>query len=238
MYVGALAAMLGIEPDVIAQLLGEQYKGKDKLIKPNLDAFMSGLHTAARTSMSPPTCASSGATSWATASSSTATLPPRSARVWRCEGVRVVSDHPVVVARRRLPEVLPEAARGRRTGRNKFAIVQAEDELASIGIVIGAGWNGARGFTATSGPGVSLMTEFIGLAYFAEIPATIINVQRGGPFHRHADAHPAGGPHLLRVRLARRHQARDAVPAGPERVLRVRRPLRSTSPTACRRRSS
>jgi 2-oxoglutarate ferredoxin oxidoreductase subunit alpha len=59
--------------------------------------------------------------------------------------------------------------------------VQGEDEIASIGIVIGAGWNGARAFTATSGPGVSLMTEFIGLAYFAEIPVTIINVQRGGP---------------------------------------------------------
>ena len=67
------------------------------------------------------------------------------------------------------------------TGQNRFAIIQAEDELASIGIVIGAGWNGARAFTATSGPGVSLMTEFIGLAYFAEIPVTIINVQRGGP---------------------------------------------------------
>jgi 2-oxoglutarate ferredoxin oxidoreductase subunit alpha len=59
--------------------------------------------------------------------------------------------------------------------------VQAEDEIASIGIVTGAGWNGARAFTATSGPGVSLMTEFIGLAYFAEIPVTIIDVQRGGP---------------------------------------------------------
>src|SRR6185369_14451269 len=67
------------------------------------------------------------------------------------------------------------------TGTNKFAIVQAEDEIASIGIVVGAGWNGARAFTATSGPGVSLMTEFIGLAYFAEIPVTIIDVQRGGP---------------------------------------------------------
>jgi 2-oxoglutarate/2-oxoacid ferredoxin oxidoreductase subunit alpha len=67
------------------------------------------------------------------------------------------------------------------TGQNKFAIVQAEDEIASIGMVVGAGWNGARAFTATSGPGVSLMTEFIGLAYFAEIPITIINVQRGGP---------------------------------------------------------
>ena len=67
------------------------------------------------------------------------------------------------------------------TGRSKYAIVQAEDELASIGMVVGAGWNGARAFTATSGPGISLMTEFIGLAYFAEIPVTIINVQRGGP---------------------------------------------------------
>jgi 2-oxoglutarate ferredoxin oxidoreductase subunit alpha len=67
------------------------------------------------------------------------------------------------------------------TGQHNYAIVQAEDEIASIGMVVGAGWNGARAFTATSGPGVSLMTEFIGLAYFAEIPVTIINVQRGGP---------------------------------------------------------
>ena len=67
------------------------------------------------------------------------------------------------------------------TGKNKFAIIQGEDELASVGIAIGAGWNGARAFTATSGPGISLMTEFIGLAYFAEIPLTIIDVQRGGP---------------------------------------------------------
>src|SRR5690348_12297729 len=67
------------------------------------------------------------------------------------------------------------------TGRNRYAIVQAEDELASIGMVIGAGWNGARAFTATSGPGISLMSEFFGLAYFAEIPAVIFDVQRGGP---------------------------------------------------------
>ncbi len=64
---------------------------------------------------------------------------------------------------------------------NKFAIIQAEDELASIGIVIGAGWNGSRAFTATSGPGISLMQEFLGLAYFAEIPAVIVDVQRAGP---------------------------------------------------------
>ncbi|MDP4680774.1 MAG: 2-oxoacid:acceptor oxidoreductase subunit alpha, partial [Cyclobacteriaceae bacterium] len=68
-----------------------------------------------------------------------------------------------------------------KTGKNKFAIVQAEDELAAIGMVIGANWNGARAFTSTSGAGVSLMTEFLGLAYFAEIPLVLINVQRGGP---------------------------------------------------------
>jgi 2-oxoglutarate ferredoxin oxidoreductase subunit alpha len=67
------------------------------------------------------------------------------------------------------------------TGEKKFAIVQAEDELASIGIVIGAAWNGARSFTATSGPGLSLMSEFLGLAYFAEIPAVLFDIQRSGP---------------------------------------------------------
>src|SRR5512132_1115406 len=69
----------------------------------------------------------------------------------------------------------------RDTGKHRYAIVQAEDELASIGMVIGAAWNGARAFTCTSGPGISLMQEFLGLAYFAEIPAVIFDVQRGGP---------------------------------------------------------
>jgi 2-oxoglutarate ferredoxin oxidoreductase subunit alpha len=66
-------------------------------------------------------------------------------------------------------------------GMARYAIVQAEDELASIGMVIGAAWNGSRAFTATSGPGISLMQEFFGLAYFAEVPAVVFNVQRGGP---------------------------------------------------------
>src|SRR5207344_1143701 len=67
------------------------------------------------------------------------------------------------------------------TGKHNFAIVQAEDEIAAIGMVIGAGWNGARSFTATSGPGISLMQEFFGLAYFAEVPAVVFDIQRGGP---------------------------------------------------------
>jgi 2-oxoglutarate ferredoxin oxidoreductase subunit alpha len=67
------------------------------------------------------------------------------------------------------------------TKKSTVAIIQAEDELASIGMVIGAAWNGARAFTATSGPGISLMQEFLGLAYFAEIPAVVFDVQRAGP---------------------------------------------------------
>ena len=181
-YVGVLAAMLGIEPEVIATLLGEQYKGKAKLIQPNLDAFMMGLHhgheylgdvlglkierrnaVGKRIFMEGNAaaalgCVYGGATVCAwypiTPSSSVAEAFQK-----YCSKLRV----------------------DKATGKNKFAIVQAEDEIASIGIVAGAGWNGARAFTCTSGPGVSLMTEFIGLAYFAEIPVTIINVQRGGP---------------------------------------------------------
>ena len=67
------------------------------------------------------------------------------------------------------------------TGKNNYAIVQAEDELAAIGMVMGASWNGARAFTSTSGPGVSLMNEFLGLGYFAEVPTVLIDVQRTGP---------------------------------------------------------
>ncbi len=181
-YVGVLAAMLGIEPEVIATLLGEQYRGKTKLLQPNLDAFMMGLHHGREhlgdqlglrierrdgvgkrifmegNAAAALGCVYGGATVCAwypiTPSSSLAEAFQK-----YCEKLRV----------------------DKASGRNKFAIVQAEDEIASIGIVVGAGWNGARAFTTTSGPGVSLMTEFIGLAYFAEIPVTIINVQRGGP---------------------------------------------------------
>ena len=67
------------------------------------------------------------------------------------------------------------------TNRNRFAILQAEDEIAAIGMVVGASWAGARAFTPTAGPGISLMNEFIGLAYYAEVPAVIFDVQRTGP---------------------------------------------------------
>ncbi|MDH4191472.1 MAG: 2-oxoacid:acceptor oxidoreductase subunit alpha [Betaproteobacteria bacterium] len=181
-YVGALASMIGVEPGAIAELIGEQYRGKEKLLKPNLNAFQMGydfaneklpnaiglrVHRADNVgdrifidgnSAAALGCVYGGATVCAwypiTPSSSVAEAFQK-----YCAKLRVESEG----------------------GKRKYAIVQAEDELASIGMVVGAGWNGARAFTATSGPGISLMTEFIGLAYFAEIPVTIINVQRGGP---------------------------------------------------------
>ena len=106
-------------------------------------------------------------------------------------------------------------------GKATFAVVQAEDELAAIGMVLGAGWAGARAMTATSGPGMSLMAEFCGLGYYAEIPGVIIIVQRTGPSTgmptrtQQADLLSAGLP------LPRRHQAPDSAARFGEGVLRA-----------------
>ena len=182
LYVGALARLLGIDIEVIEALFGEQFRGKERLLASNVRALHLGRDFAAEHLHEPVGlrierreqvgqrilvdgntaaalgCVYGGATVCAwypiTPSSSVAEAFQK-----YCAKLRVDSG----------------------TGEQAFAIVQAEDEIASIGMVTGAGWNGARAFTATSGPGVSLMTEFIGLAYFAEIPVTIINVQRGGP---------------------------------------------------------
>ena len=182
MYVGVLAATLGIEPEVIAQLLGEQYKGKDRLVKPNLDAFMTGLHYGREHF--------EDATHLRIARSDKVGdrifVEGNAATALGClyGGATVCAWYPITPSTSVAEAFQKYCATYRvdsATGRNRYAVVQAEDELASIGMVIGAGWNGARAFTATSGPGVSLMTEFIGLAYFAEVPAVIIDVQRGGP---------------------------------------------------------
>ena len=100
-------------------------------------------------------------------------------------------------------------------GMERYAIVQAEDELASIGMVIGASWNGARAFTATPGPGISLMQEFFGLAYFAEVPAVIFNVQRGGPSTSMPTRTQQSDLLALRLGLARRYEACSPVPRRP-----------------------
>jgi 2-oxoglutarate/2-oxoacid ferredoxin oxidoreductase subunit alpha len=182
MYVGVLAELLGIEPEVVSQLLTEQYKGKDKLIAPNQDAFDTGLaharqHLDGAVGLRVERRNNVGDRIF---------IEGNAAAALGCVygGATVCAWYPITPSSS-LAEAFQKYCSKYRvdkaTGRNKFAVVQAEDELASIGMVIGAGWNGARAFTATSGPGVSLMSEFIGLAYFAEIPAVIIDVQRGGP---------------------------------------------------------
>ncbi len=181
-YVGALAGMMGIEPEVIAELIGEQYKGKEKLLKPNLNAFKLGLdyariHLKDSLGLKVKRAYNVGDKIFIDGNSAAAL-----GAVYG--GATVCAWYPITPS-----SSLAEAFQfycsklriDKETGKNKFAIIQAEDELASIGIVVGAGWNGARAFTSTSGPGISLMSEFVGLAYFAEIPAVIIDVQRGGP---------------------------------------------------------
>ncbi|HQR22009.1 MAG TPA: 2-oxoacid:acceptor oxidoreductase subunit alpha [Burkholderiaceae bacterium] len=182
MYVGVLSAALGIEPEVIATLLGEQYKGKDKLIRPNLEAFMTGLNYG-REHLQDAIGLSIRATDRV---GDRIFVEGNAATALGCVygGATVCAWYPITPSTSVAEAFQKYCNRyrvDRASGANKFAIVQAEDELASIGMVIGAGWNGARAFTATSGPGVSLMSEFIGLAYFAEVPAVIIDVQRGGP---------------------------------------------------------
>ncbi|MBK8762965.1 MAG: 2-oxoacid:acceptor oxidoreductase subunit alpha [Sulfuritalea sp.] len=182
MYVGALTALLGIDFGVVEKLIADQYRGKDKLIGANVNALKLGFDHAI------------------------ANLPcPIGLRVERSNGVgdkifingndacglgavyggaTVAAWYPITPSTSVI-EAFGSYCRKYRTdpdnGMARYAIVQAEDELASIGMVIGAAWNGSRAFTATSGPGISLMQEFFGLAYFAEVPAVIFDVQRGGP---------------------------------------------------------
>jgi len=182
MYAGALAALLDIDHDVIPKLLVEQYKGKDKLIKPNQDAYQKGYDYAKANLPDAIGLRARRADNVGNRifmeGNAAAALGPRPPTRTVCAWYPITPSSSVAEA---FQSYCSKLRVDKETGKNNFAIVQSEDELASIGMVVGAGWNGARAFTTTSGPGVSLMTEFIGLAYFAEIPVTIINVQRGGP---------------------------------------------------------
>ena len=181
-YIGALAALLDMEPGAIAELIGEQYKGKEKLLKPNVNAMQMGYDYA----LAQLKCPIGLRVKRANAVGDKIFMEGNSAAALGAVygGASVCAWYPITPSSS-VAEAFERYCKRLRvdpvSGKNKFAIVQAEDEIASIGMVTGAGWNGARAFTATSGPGVSLMTEFIGLAYFAEIPVTIVNVQRGGP---------------------------------------------------------
>jgi 2-oxoglutarate ferredoxin oxidoreductase subunit alpha len=181
-YLGALSALLGFEANVVEGLIGEEFKGKDKLIKLNKQAVELG-HDYVEQNLA-GIC---------------------KLKVVRADmvgdrifiggndaaglgavygGATVCAWYPITPSTS-LAEAFTAHCRKHRvdpvTKQNKFAIVQAEDEIAAIGMVIGANWNGARAFTATSGPGISLMQEFFGLAYYAEVPAVIFDIQRGGP---------------------------------------------------------
>jgi len=181
-YIGALSALLDIEFKVLTDMVAEQFKGKEKLVVANVKALELGYQHAKtffkcplaihlkrrnkigdRVLMDGNTAVGLGAV---------------------YGGATVAAWYPITPSTSVVDAFEKYANRLRMdptTGKQNFAIVQAEDELAAIGMVIGACWNGARSFTATSGPGISLMSEFLGLAYFAEIPAVLIDVQRTGP---------------------------------------------------------
>lgn len=181
MYVGALSALLDIEFNVLESLISEQFAGKEKLIAPNIKALKLGSDyikahykfpleiRVERRSLTNnmimmegnAACGLGAVYAGATFAAWYPITPSTSvAEAFGdyCAELRVDKD-----------------------GKHNFAIVQAEDELAAIGMAIGANWNGARAFTATSGPGLSLMNEFLGLAYYAEVPVVLIDVQRTGP---------------------------------------------------------
>jgi len=180
-YVGALAALLDMDIAEIEKLIGEQFKGKDKLIAPNIHA----LHLGRDFAKANFSCPIGLRVRRAQAVGDRIFIDGNSAAALGCvyAGATVAAWYPITPSSS-LAEAFARQCRTLRRdadGNSRYAVIQAEDELASIGMVIGASWNGARAFTCTSGPGISLMQEFIGLAYFAEIPAVIFDVQRGGP---------------------------------------------------------
>jgi 2-oxoglutarate/2-oxoacid ferredoxin oxidoreductase subunit alpha len=181
-YVGALSVLLDVEAAVFEKLFAEQYRGKERLLDSNVQALRLGRDYVTQHLKAPLGIRVRRADKVG----NQIFTDGNSAAALGClyGGATVAAWYPITPSSS-IPEAFQKYCEKYRidpsTGQHRFAIVQAEDELASIGMVVGAGWNGARAFTATSGPGISLMTEFLGLAYFAEIPTTIIDVQRGGP---------------------------------------------------------
>jgi 2-oxoglutarate ferredoxin oxidoreductase subunit alpha len=180
-YLGVLSRLLQIDPAAIEQLIAEQFKGKDKLIAPNVEALHLGRDYA-EANLEPIGLKVEAAD----AVGDRIFIDGNSASALGAVygGATVAAWYPITPSTSLAEAFMRWCKRYRTdpaTGKARYAIVQGEDEIASIGIVVGAGWNGARAFTCTSGPGISLMQEFIGLSYFAEIPAVIFDVQRGGP---------------------------------------------------------
>jgi 2-oxoglutarate ferredoxin oxidoreductase subunit alpha len=181
-YVGALSALLDIEFSALEGLLAEQFKGKEKLIPTNVKALNLGVDYVKQNFKYPLEFKVQRRDLVKDAIMIDGNSACGLGAVYA--GATVAAWYPITPSTS-VVEAFGAYAEELRvdpaTGKNNYAIVQAEDELAAMGMVIGANWNGARSFTATSGPGVSLMNEFLGLAYFAEVPAVLIDVQRTGP---------------------------------------------------------
>ena len=182
MYLGTLCALLDMDVAATEQLVREQFKSKERLIDANLHALHLGRDWALQNLQCPIRLRLRPAK----AVGDRIFIEGNSAAALGAVygGATMCAWYPITPSSSLADAFTSHCRRLRADSaskKNKFAIVQAEDELASIGMVIGAAWNGARAFTATSGPGISLMQEFLGLAYFAEIPAVIFDVQRAGP---------------------------------------------------------
>lgn len=181
-YVGALSALLNIDKDVIIGLLNDQFPGKEKVVANNIKALDLGRDYAFHHWQCPLSFHVSPLQMTAGKIMVDGNTSCALGAIY--SGATVMAWYPITPSTS-VADAFEQYSKQLRvdeaSGKHNFAIVQAEDELAAIGVVIGANWNGARAFTATSGPGVSLMNEFLGLAYFAEIPAVLIDVQRAGP---------------------------------------------------------
>jgi len=181
-YAGSVVALLDIELSVVEELLQETFGKKKALLESNHKALKLGYDFAKKNFE----CPLAFRTQRMNANGDKILIDGNTATALGAlyAGCTVAAWYPITPATSVMESFRTLCERYRKdskTGKNNFAILQAEDELAAIGIVIGAGWAGARAFTSTAGPGISLMNEFLGLAYYAEIPAVLVDVQRVGP---------------------------------------------------------
>ena len=181
-YAGVLAALLDLDIEQIRKLLAQTYAKKPQLVESNMKAIELGFDYAKANFACPlPLRVEKMAKT-----TGYMMIDGNTAAALGClfAGATVAAWYPITPSTSLMDAFKALSDRTRvepETGRKNFAFIQAEDELAAIGMVIGASWNGARAFTATSGPGISLMNEFLGLAYYAEVPAVVFDIQRVGP---------------------------------------------------------
>lgn len=181
-YAGSIVALLDIDVDIIEELVAEQYGAKKAMLESNRRALRLG-YDYAKTQLA---CPLPFHVEPMHANDDKILIDGNTATALGCiyAGATVAAWYPITPATSVMDAFKAFCEKYRKdpdTGRNNFAILQAEDELAAIGMVLGASWAGARAFTSTAGPGVSLMNELIGFGYYAEVPAVIIDVQRTGP---------------------------------------------------------